>query len=299
MRGRATGVVLPALVVLGLVAVVAVTATGSTPIRSTASRPPSEIFLDGFLTLGMLGVVLGAAMFLYGLTQRQAIAREIASGRYRRTSPVMFLAFAVLFAAATYWRLRTWKPTPPDDEEIVIGPRGRRLPTQPEGTESAYEPSISWITVALVSALVLTAVVAYVASLRRARATRAADELLVHDLAAALDDALDDIRSEADARRAVIATYARLERVLAAHGLARLASETADEYVVRVLSDLAIDSTAIERLTRLFAEAKFSTHRIDAAMKDEAIDALVTARNELRSMVEQRAASVEPVVAGA
>ena len=40
-------------------------------------------------------------------------------------------------------------------------------------------------------------------------------------LAAAVDESLDDLRAEPDPRRAVIAAYARLERVLAAHGLPR------------------------------------------------------------------------------
>ena len=291
--------VLPALVVLGLVAVVAVAATGSTPIRSKASRPPSDTLLDAVLTLGMLGVLVSAVMVAYGLTQRQAIAREMASGRYRRTSLTMFLGFAIVFALATYWRLRTWRPTPVDgEEEVVIGP-GRTPPTQPGAADSAYTPSISWITVALVGVLVLVAVVAYVASLRRARTDREPAELLVEDLASALDDALDDIRSEADPRRAVIAAYARLERVLASHGLARLASETADEYVARVLNNLAIDSGAVERLTQLFAEAKFSQHRVDAAMKDEAIAALVAVRDELRLLAAQEVASTAPQAVGA
>jgi hypothetical protein len=39
----------------------------------------------------------------------------------------------------------------------------------------------------------------------------------------------------------------------------------------------------VERLTELFERAKFSPHAIDAAMKEEAIDALESLRDELRS----------------
>jgi hypothetical protein len=36
-------------------------------------------------------------------------------------------------------------------------------------------------------------------------------------------------------------------------------------------------------LTALFERAKFSTHQIDPGMKNDAIDALVTVRDELRA----------------
>ena len=108
MRGRATRVVLPTLVVLALVAVVAVAATGSTPGGSNTVRPPSESLLDTLLdtlfSLGLVAVVAGGVLLLYGLTQRRAIAQEIASGRYRRTSLVGWLAFLALFAAFAYFR---------------------------------------------------------------------------------------------------------------------------------------------------------------------------------------------------
>jgi hypothetical protein len=101
-----------------------------------------------------------------------------------------------------------------------------------------------------------------------------------------LDETLDDLRAEADPRRAIIAAYARLERVLAANGIARRASETSDEYLARVLSNLELDSGAVERLTALFERAKFSQHDVDTAMKEEAIGALEQARDELRLVRE-------------
>ena len=102
MRGRATRVALPALVVLTLVGVVAVASTGSTPASSAESRPPSETFLDTIFTLGLVAVAVGGLLFLYGLTQRKAIAREIATGQYRRTSLLAFLAFVAVLTAFGY-----------------------------------------------------------------------------------------------------------------------------------------------------------------------------------------------------
>ena len=103
-------------------------------------------------------------------------------------------------------------------------------------------------------------------------------------LGAALDESIDDLRRERDARRAVIAAYARMERVLAASGLPRRAAEAPLEYLTRVLRDLLRASAeSVSRLTALFERAKFSTHEIGSDSKEEAIEALVAVREELRT----------------
>ncbi len=108
-----------------------------------------------------------------------------------------------------------------------------------------------------------------------------------------LDESLDDLRAEPDARRAVIAAYARLEHTFAASGLARLRQETTEEYVGRILGKLDVDARLVRRLTDLFTRAKFSQHAVDEAMKQEAIDALAQIRDDLRAaarrQVEERA----------
>ena len=108
---------------------------------------------------------------------------------------------------------------------------------------------------------------------REARLKAALDEVLA--------DTLDDLRAENDPRKAVIRTYARMEQTFAAYGVPREEAETPLEYVERVLAQLSLSSFAINRITQLFARAKFSPHEIDAAMKDEAIEALVGLRAEL------------------
>ncbi|HEY6961789.1 MAG TPA: DUF4129 domain-containing protein [Gaiellaceae bacterium] len=102
-------------------------------------------------------------------------------------------------------------------------------------------------------------------------------------IASSLDDALDDLAAEPDARRAVIAAYARMERTFAGHGLQRRASETPVEYLRRILLGLTSRSEAVARLTGLFEQAKFSSHAIDASMKADAIRALQTIRDDLQA----------------
>src|SRR5207342_383660 len=116
MRGRATGVALPALAVLVLVGIVAIASTGSTSRGSNASRPPSDTLLDTLFSLGLVTVLAGGVLLVYGLMQRKAIAREIASGRYRRTTLVGYLGFFGIFVAFSYWRLSNWKVQPHTSE---------------------------------------------------------------------------------------------------------------------------------------------------------------------------------------
>lgn len=292
--------VLPALVVLALVAVVAIASTGSTPGGSGEARPPSESLLDTLFSLGLVAVVAGAVLLLYGLMQRKAIAREVASGRYRRTSLLSYLVFVALFTGFSYWRLTGWTPTSQEavEEPAFSGP----IPVQttPELEQLApYEPSVSWVPIAIVLSLVIAAVVAYVVAERRSRSGRRSGPALVEQLSVVLDDTLDDLRAEADPRRAIIAAYARLERVLAANGAPRRASETSDEYLPRVLHDLSLDADAVERLTKLFTRAKFSQHDVDTAMKEEAIGALEQVRDELRLAREKPASRLDAAVAPA
>jgi len=103
------------------------------------------------------------------------------------------------------------------------------------------------------------------------------------DVADSIDDAIDDLEAEPDARRAVIAAYARMERAFGRHGLTRLASETPTEYLRRILLGLTTKVDAVKRLTGLFEQARFSDHAIDGAMKQDAIDSLRTIRDDLQA----------------
>jgi hypothetical protein len=105
---------------------------------------------------------------------------------------------------------------------------------------------------------------------------------VAEDFAATIDEAIDDLESEPDARRAVIAAYARMEAVLGRNGLRRAPSETALEYLRRVLLGLTSRGEPVQRLTGLFEQAKFSAHEIDVGMKHDAIGALREIRADLQ-----------------
>jgi hypothetical protein len=108
--------------------------------------------------------------------------------------------------------------------------------------------------------------------------TRARDDEALDNAVAAGVAALG---SETDPRQAVIKAYAGMERALAEDGLPRRPSETPLEYLRRALERLSASTAATTRLTSLFEQAKFSSHRIDEEMRREALAALGDLRSEL------------------
>ena len=287
MRGNAARALLPALVVLALVAIVAIASTGSTPLGTDDARAPHETILDTILSIGMLLLVPAAIIFVYGLMQRKAIQREIARGRYPRSGLGVFFGFLVVLCFLSWWRFRDWeRPVVEDEigEQAFPGP----LPNPEESAPpETYEPEFALIPVLVVVGLAAIAVVAAAVALRR-KHPPPADEGIAAEIAAVLDDTLDDLRAEKDPRKAIIAVYARLERVFAAHRLPRSLHETPEEFLTRVGPEIELGQSSLRRLTDLFTRAKFSPHDVDAGMKGEAIDALSAVRDELRAAEARR-----------
>jgi hypothetical protein len=112
------------------------------------------------------------------------------------------------------------------------------------------------------------------------------EESVEEELAWAIGSTIDDLRRERDARRAVIAAYANMERILASHGLTRARAEVPYEYLARVLRVLQVRESSVRSLTELFEYAKFSPHKIDQTMKEQAIESLVAVRDDLQASQE-------------
>jgi hypothetical protein len=163
---------------------------------------------------------------------------------------------------------------------------GQAKPVKPQKTKPSNTggASFDWtLAIGLIGLLVVGGALYYV----RARSRPMPKPLVVEDdvkteLSTAISDAIDDLEREPDARRAVIAAYARMEGVLARRGHGRNPAETPFEYLSRILLSLRVRAQAVRDLTELFERAKFSTHEIDDAMKQRAISSLVSVRDDLR-----------------
>jgi hypothetical protein len=273
-----------AVLVLLLLAV-AVASTGSVPAGSGGARRPSDRALDVLFSLFLLLMAFGALLWGYILLLRKDVAAEVHAGRPRRRPWVSIVGLVLalaLVALAVRWLtatdgLRDGNAVGLDPLDPGSGPGRGDAPT-------AYRPEFATGPVLVVLGLLAVAGAAwYRADRARRRRLSVGSESPQPALADVLDETLDDLRAEADPRRAVIAAYARMERALAASGLPRSPAEAPDEYLQRIFADLEVSRRATARLTALFAWAKFSSHDVAPEMKQEAIEALEAVREELRA----------------
>ena len=273
-----------ATLVLLLIAV-AIASTGSVPVGSGGTRRPSDGFLDVLISLSMLMMAFGALLWVYLIWIRKDVLALAAASR-RRTSPwVSIVALALGFGLLA---LVVRRLSVDDGLRQRIAARIRLRPTNQASANAPgpgdYQPEFATGPVIVVLALLAVAVATWYLSYRaRRRRLEPESESLLPALADVLEETLDDLRAEADPRRAVIAAYARMERALAAYGLPRSPAEAPDEYLNRIFADLDVSRTATSRLTALFAWAKFSSHDVAPEMKQEAIMALEAVREELRA----------------
>lgn len=285
---------LPALVLLvgALVAVVALVAHGRPLGGGGSGGGPSTGFFDYAFTTIVIGFAVFAAITVWGF------ARKPAQGvvGQRRSSLVAMLMFWVC-ALLLVWVLtkggflRRFQKI---EQALHLAKRHHPGTALGGGAHhvASHTAQLRWdeIVVALVL-LAAVGIAAYVAARRRNPAPRTWRLASQAAVSAALDESLDDLRSETDLRKAIIAAYARMERALAGAGLPRRPAEAPLEYMERALGELETSAAGIRRLTDLFEWAKFSPHVPEPSMRDEAIAALVSVRDELR---EPRA---EPVAA--
>jgi hypothetical protein len=224
-------------------------------------------------------LVAGALLFLYMVALGRAAAGKEAAGRrdWRTWIGVIVLVGAIMLVARDLPNRRFGKGV-----TIIPG----TTPIEPLDTTRAgqgeYEPEFAWIPVLVTLSLVALAVFGVWWSGRSRRSARGErGPRIAEELAAAVDLSLDDLRAERDPRRAVIAAYARLERVLASHRLPRRPAEAPLEYLERLLAEESVSPAAARALTRLFERAKFSQHAVGPEMKEQAITALETVRDDL------------------
>jgi hypothetical protein len=270
--------------------VVAVASGGSTPSGAVGAHRPSEGFLDAVVSLFVVGmaiatVVVAVMVSFFGRYQPDGSPRK-------RKGPVQSIVTFLVAMALLTVVVRSLAGS--------VGPR-LRPPAPPGaaggggsgGKPSGYEPEFTVWPVLAVAALAGVAVVGWWLAARGRRQARGPlGTTPAEALADVLAETLDDLRAERDPRRAVIAAYARMERALAASGLPRDPAEAPEEYLRRILSDVAVTGRAATRLTSLFAWARFSGHDVRPEMKDEAIETLEQVQRELAAADAARQAEL-------
>jgi Domain of unknown function (DUF4129) len=270
-----------AAAVIGLVAIVAVASSGSATDGGIAEHRPSEGLVDALLSLFLvlMAVCVVVVAVLVSFFGRYTPTGGPPKRRSAAQSIVTFVVTMVLLALLVH---------------ALAGGEGRRAGIIPplggengdpaDGPTSGYQPRFAVWPVVVVTALVLVALGAWWLSARGRRATRAPLPATPEEaLGDVLAETLDDLRAEGDPRRAVIRAYARMERSLAAVGLPRGPAEAPEEYLSRVLADVAVSERSAGRLTALFTWARFSGHDVRPEMKDEALATLEQVQLELEA----------------
>lgn len=280
MAGRRTLIFVAALA--GLIALVAVASRGHSPTGGS-THVVDWRFLWEFVVIGLFAILvinLPLAVWAYWVTRISDPDRHANRQKRSLLRVSSFLILLLLISLALWLRPHRHKhgnATTIHTPSAGGGNPGSHAHTYPFD----WAPAIIVLSMAAAAAVV----VAYML-FRDPPPRKPSKAEIVQQLTSVLDDSLDDLRAERDPRRAVIATYARMERTLAGFGFPRAAAEAPREYLGRVLHDLLEASgEAVSRLTALFERAKFSAHEIDSGMKDEAIDALVQMRDDLRAAV--------------
>lgn len=102
------------------------------------------------------------------------------------------------------------------------------------------------------------------------------------DVVAALDAVLVELSdADRDPRRAVIACWVRLEQAAAAAGTPRHPGDTPTDLVSRLLRAHRVSADVLATFADVYREARYATHVVDEAMRNQARSALRRLRAEL------------------
>jgi hypothetical protein len=226
-------------------------------------------------------------------------------GDHRRWVPLA--AVVALLGAAMLASMYANPVIPPLDE----GGRQRQIPRQTEApptgeassssatpsaspVETTVPPWLSWAVTVICLAAFVTVIVMLLWILVRDRLVQRRRAIAVdpgqlptageteRHVRAAVDVGLADLDdADADPRRAVIACWLRLEAAAAQAGTVREAGDTSTDLVARLLADHMVSADVLAGLAAVYREARFATHTVDAAMRDQARSALRQLRDEL------------------
>jgi hypothetical protein len=243
---------------------------------------PGGGFVDYVFTVFFVVFLLmiPIAAWIYWMQRAQLVFELTQQPRKkRRYADLLTLAFLIAIAL--------WIRYLHNHNRLSLGPHlkipGAAVPKRSGHGQGSTEPVFQWWLAAVIVGVVLVGFVTGVVLWQRSKRRTLLEAMTATEaVSLALDDVLDDLR-EGDPREAVIRAYSRMETVLAFYGLPREAHEAPFEWLRRILVSLHASALSVERLAELFERAKFSRHTIDEGMREDAIGALTTVRDELRA----------------
>lgn len=269
-----------------LLGLVAISSRAGRPGRGEASDPaqlPTAV-VDSIVTITLLMLIPGGALIVWAFLLRMKITKESGKrGSDLRRALTLLAVVGLVSLAAVLVGQRLLEQRRADAGRA--GAPGAGLGTEADDDAAErYDPRFRWFPASVFGLVLVGAAGVFLFTERRRRGSVRKEDEAADAVTRAVEDTLEDLRAEPDARIAVIAAYARMEQALGAFGSPRHRAEAPLEYLSRVLLELHVRPEAVLELTDLFERAKFSPHRIDATMKDEAISALLLVRDDLRAL---------------
>ena len=246
--------------------------------------------------LSLVLLVAGAVAALAGLRFVLRIARRRPRGddepelvqerhetAWQRIGAAVTLLVALGLAAGLAFALPHMHFTPAPGSRPATVPS--TLPTVPAATRSAgpgggrTTAGGAVVTLAVVAGVVVFAAGGYLALRARRRHHSAGLDVTLepaqqHITAEMLRDATAALTEPADARSAILACYRAMERSLAEVGASRQVADTPEELLDRAARSGVMLPAAAQRLAALFREARFSTHPMTSAHREDAAAAL-------------------------
>jgi hypothetical protein len=273
-----------ALGIVALLVVVAMAARSGHPGTSghVTTRPVPNTVQDSFITLlviAYIAVIVGIVVLLFRYRDRWHDPGSRWLANFVGVCALMLVATAVGYYGMTHSDLRKQAARAQRAQAKNASASRERARVQPV---PARQARFEWPLALAVGGLVLLGGTWMYVRSRRRLVPLFGESSLESDLVSAIETTVDDLRSERDARKAVIAAYALMERTLTEHGCPRDRAEAPFEYLARILRGLRVRDGAVRRLTELFELAKFSGHPVDDEMREQAIAALLAIRDDLQ-----------------
>lgn len=241
------------------------------PGGGAASSAGHHVLVVAIVVLAPILAVLGVFFFVYAqvhrLRERDADAQKKLKQRRRRTAA----GFLVILVGISLWIRSGRHIANPFAHGGGAGGGSGTL-----GRPGSAHPAVTgsdWTAILVIWVVLIAAAVVLYLRYRASRSSREPAPLPV--LAEEPGESeVTRLRRELDPRRAVIAAYAAMERLMARDGVARSAHEAPMEYLGRVTLQGHHRVAAVHRLTALFQRGRFSDRPVDEDMRQRAIDAV-------------------------
>jgi hypothetical protein len=249
------------------------------PGGSLTGSAGHHVFAWFLLVVFPILAAIGLGLFFYGQIVRR---RDPEIAKLRRRARRRFALLCLVLLAIVVWAQRTGH-NPLSGLHLNnpfargAGPGANAQAHGRPGHSDGFS-TIDWVVAGLTWFLIVAAMV--VAVRRLLRRPEPEPELVVRADDEPADTRLERLRAETDPRRAVIGAYALMDRLMADRELGRRRSEAPLEYLGRMTGAGYSRITALGRLTRLYARARFSAHPVDRRMQTEAVEAVETIASE-------------------